>query len=56
MAVLVLLLVVLFVVIAVEVVVDHHILTSPLAVAARPVVSKGSFRRSRSSLSRSSSW
>ena len=32
---------------------DHHLRTGPLAVAGRPV-SRGSFRRSRSSLSRSS--
>ena len=33
---------------------DNHLRTGPLAVAARPVL-RGSFRRSRSSLSRSSS-
>ena len=54
--VVVLLLVVLVVVVLVPlpVGVHHHLRTSPLAVAARPV-SRGSFRQSRSSLSRSSS-
>ena len=54
--VLVILLVVLVVVVLVRLPVgaDHHLRTGPLAVAVRPV-SRGSFRQSRSFLSRSSS-
>ena len=50
----VLLLLVLLVALVVVMGADHHIRTGPIAVAARPV-SRGSFRQSRASLSRSSS-